>query len=112
MYMQEWCPYPLTGLVGYDAGASQVVPFLAAAGLMFVGAAPQFTLPLTGPVHYGGAAVCCVSAGVWVVLSGAWWTLPAAYAVCLALAVMDHRWMFWIEIAAFSSVFLSIQIIQ
>lgn len=92
--------------------AYQAVPFLAAAGLMFVGAAPQFKLPLTGPVHFVAAGVCCVAAGLWVALSGAWWTLPAAYAACLALARIDRRWMFWVEIAAFASVFLSIQIIQ
>lgn len=88
----------------------QAFPFLAAAGLMFVGAAPQFKLPLTGPVHYGGAAVCCIAAGVWVGLCGAWWTLPAAYAACLAAAAFDHKWMFWIEIAAFVSTFLSISL--
>lgn len=92
--------------------AYQAVPFLSAAGLMFVGAAPQFKLPLTGPVHFVAAGVCCVAAGLWVALSGVWWTLPAAYAAGLALAAVDHRWMFWIEIAAFASVFLSIQIIH
>lgn len=92
--------------------AYQFLPFLAAAGLAFVGAAPQFKLSLTGPVHYVGAAACCLSAGAWVALSGAWWTLPAAYAVFLGVASFDHKWMFWIEIAAFVSVFLSIQIIQ
>lgn len=92
--------------------AYQAVLFLAAAGLMFVGAAPQFKLSLAGPVHFVAAGVCCVAAGLWVALSGVWWTLPAAYAAGLALAAVDHRWMFWIEIAAFASVFLSIQIIQ
>ena len=91
--------------------AYQFLPFLAAAGLAFVGAAPQFKLSLTGPVHYVGAAVCCLSAGAWVALSGAWWTLPAAYAAFLAVASLNHNWMFWIEIAAFVSLFLSLSTI-
>lgn len=102
----------LPAWLGMTPEAYQAVPFLSAAGLMFVGAAPQFKLPLTGPVHFVAAGVCCVGAGLWVALSGVWWTLPAAYAAGLALAAVDHRWMFWIEIAAFASVFLSIQIIQ
>lgn len=86
----------------------QFSAFLACAGLLFVGAAPQFKLSLTGPVHFAGAGVCCVFAGLWVILSGAWWMLPATYGVCLALAALDHKWMFWIEIAAFSSTYLTI----
>lgn len=88
------------------------VPFLAAAGLMFVGAAPQFKVSLSGPVHFIGAGVCCVFAGLWVILSGAWWMLPATYGVCLALGSVWHKWMFWIEIAAFASTFLTIATIQ
>lgn len=92
--------------------AYRFVPFLAAAGLLFVGAAPQFKVSLSGPVHFVGAGVCCVFAGLWVALSGAWWMLPATYGVCLAQASVWHKWMFWIEIAAFASTFLAIAAIQ
>lgn len=92
--------------------AYQAVPFLAAAGLLFVGAAPQFKLSLSGPIHYAGAGFCCGFAGLWVILAGAWWTLPASYIVFLALASLDHKWMFWVEIAAFVSLYYSYSMYQ
>lgn len=55
-------------------------------------------------VFYGHRGLLRVT-GLWVALSGVWWTLPTAYAVCLTLASIAHWWIFWIEITTFSSIF-------
>lgn len=86
----------------------QFTAFLACAGLMFVGAAPQFKLSLTGPVHYGGAAVCSASAVLWCILSGYWFIPFNAFLIFGWVALRYGRPMFWIEIAAFTSIYLTI----
>lgn len=98
------------------------VAFLACAGLMFVGAAPQFRLPLTDAVHYGAAAVCVVFSQVWVALTF-WWVLIPVWLAYIVYTVVDMsrhvsgslwddfmetRPMFWVEVATIVAVYLCV----
>ena len=98
----------MPALLDMTADHYQFSVFLACAGLIFVGAAPQFKLSLTNVVHYGSAAVCCVFSQVWVILSGCWWVSLLSFTICLLLANRDRKWMFWIEIAAIGATYLTI----
>lgn len=100
----------------------QFTAFLSCAGLIFVGAAPQFKLQLTGTVHYSSAGVCVVFSQLWTALTRWWVLLPVwlSYIACTAIAVKRQKegvfWyrfrktkpMFWIEIASFAATFLAI----
>lgn len=86
----------------------QFTAFLACAGLMFVGAAPQFKLSLTGPVHYVSAAVCCSSAILWYILSGYWFIPFNAFLIYGWVALRYGKPMFWIEMAAFTSMYVCV----
>lgn len=86
----------------------QFTAFLACAGLMFVGAAPQFKLSLTGPVHYVSAAVCCSSAILWCILSGYWFIPFNAFLIYGWVALRYGKPMFWIEMAAFTSMYVCV----
>lgn len=88
----------------------QFTAFLACAGLLFVGAAPQFKVSSTGAVHYGSAAVCVVFSQIWVILSGLWWVSLICFVACLYPAYKDKKWMFWIEIVAIVAVYVTILI--
>lgn len=90
----------------------QFTAFLACAGLMFVGAAPQFKLSLTGPVHYVSAALCCSAAVLWCVLSGYWFVPLATFLAAGLLTLRYGKPMFWIEIAAFAATYLTIFLAQ
>lgn len=86
----------------------QFLAFLSCGGLMFVGSAPMFRLPLQGAVHYISAVVCCVSAVLWAILSGYY-----PIVVCSAfLGFMGYvRWkqpMWWLEMAVIGMVFASV----
>ena len=88
--------------------AYQFSAFLACAGLLFVGAAPQFKLSLTGPVHYGSAAVCCASAVLWCILSGYWFIALSVFLVYVWIALRYGKPMFWIELAALTSTYICV----
>lgn len=96
--------------------------FLACAGLLFVGAAPRFKLPLTGSVHYGSAAVCVIFSQAWVALTCWWVLIPVwlAYLVYTVVGMSRHvsgslwddfvetRPMFWVEVAAIVAVYATV----
>lgn len=102
--------------------AYQFTAFLSSAGLLFVGAAPQFKLPFTNTVHYGSAAVCCVFSQIWVELTCWWVLLPVwgSFLIYIIVHMVKHKegtiWnrfvsakpMFWVEIAAVGATFLAI----
>lgn len=86
----------------------QFSAFLACAGLLFVGAAPQFKLSLTGWVYYGSAAVCCASAVLWCILSGYWFITLIVFLVYGWITLRYGKPMFWIELAALTSTYICI----
>lgn len=95
--------------------------FLACAGMMFVGAAPNFREDLEGKVHMSGAVVCVVASQLWVTFN--WW--PAllvwlAYLAYTGISVarqkegvflykfLHTKPMFWVEVAALSATYVAI----
>lgn len=112
----------LPALLDMTPDRYQFTVFLACAGLIFVGAAPQFKLPLTNTVHYGSAAVCCIFSQIWVGLTCWWVLLPVwlAYLTYTGIAIgkqkegvfvykfMHTKPMFWVEIASLMTTYLTI----
>lgn len=112
----------LPALLDMTLDSYQFSVFLSCAGLLFVGAAPQFKLQLTGTVHYSSAGVCVVFSQLWTALTRWWVLLPVwlSYIVYTVLAVKRQKegvfWykfrrtkpMLWVEIASFAATFLAI----
>lgn len=111
----------LPALLDMTPESYQFTAFLACAGLLFVGAAPQFKLPLTNAVHYGAAAVCVIFSQIWVGLTCSWilisvWLAFIIYTVVgMSKQVTGSLWndfvetkpMFWCEIAALVTTYLT-----
>lgn len=112
----------LPALLELTPESYQFTAFLACAGLIFVGAAPQFKMSLTGSVHYGSAAVCVIFSQVWVALTCWWILIPVwlAYIVYTLVSMSKHvtgniwsdfvetKPMFWVEIAALTATYLTL----
>lgn len=115
----------LPALLELTPDSYQFTAFLACAGLLFVGAAPQFKLPLTGAVHYGSAAVCVVFSQFWVGLTVWWVLLPVwvGFVIYILYGVFRYsdffrgdiyfkklKPMFWAEVAAIGATYVAILI--
>lgn len=90
-----------------DGTPYQFLPFLACASLMFVGAAAQFKEKLTDMVHYISAGICVAAALIWTVLVGCWYIPAITFAICAGIALKYQKWMFWIEIAALTAIYIT-----
>ena len=108
-----------------DSGKGiQCLAFLGCAGLMFVGAAPNYIDRDTLPIHKCGAIVAAIGCVGWC-LSVCWWMtliILACYLIYLAIvdvakrannmwhisnvAPKNHPW-YWAEVAGFLDVFLT-----
>ncbi|WP_195375498.1 MULTISPECIES: glycosyl transferase [Parabacteroides] len=113
----------LPALLELTPESYQFTAFLACAGLIFVGAAPQFKLPLTGSVHYGSAAVCVIFSQIWVGLT-CWWVLLPVWISFIGYILygmfrysdffrgriyfIESKPMFWAEIAALGATYVTI----
>lgn len=86
----------------------QFLAFLSCGGLMFVGSAPMFRLPLQGAVHYISAIVCCVSAVLWVILMGYYPIIVCGAFLGLMGYIRFRQPMWWLEIAVIGMVFASL----
>ena len=89
-------------------GEYEYLSFLACGGLGFVGIAPSFKLKLEGMIHYSAAVVCCVSAILWMLLSGnypivVWWG-----GICLMLYLQFGRWCWWLEVGVIGGILTSL----
>lgn len=112
----------LPALLDMTPDSYQFTAFLACAGLIFVGMAPQFKLPLTNTVHYGSAAICCIFSQIWVGLTCWWLLLPVwtTYLIYIIMYMVKHKEgtiryrfvsakpMFWCEVAAVGATYLAI----
>ena len=92
----------------------QFLSFLAAAGIMFTGAAPAFlSSSMEKTVHTTGAICAAIFALLWVILvSKLWWTIPL-WLVTLGLTMwvtktIKSSYIYWLETIAFMSTFTSI----
>lgn len=113
----------LPALLDLTPETYQFTAFLACSGLLFIGAAPQFKLPLTNAVHYGSAAVCVIASQVWVGLA-CWWVLIPIWISFIVYILygmirysdffrgniyfLQSKPMFWAEVAALSTTYLAI----
>ena len=103
---------------------TEFLAFLACAGMIFVGAAPNFRPEFEGKIHQGGAIVCVVGSQLWVACN-CWWVLLPVWGVYIAYTIMAIRKqkegvflykfrqtkpMFWVEIAALLSTYLAVLI--
>lgn len=86
----------------------QFLAFLSCGGLMFVGACPFFKLKFDGKVHYISAAICGGCAVLWLILSGMWYLPAICFLIALAASAKYSKAMFWCEMAAFVSTYLSV----
>lgn len=87
----------------------QWMAFIACGGLMFVGAAPAFRIPLYGMVHYSAAILCCASAIAWQVFSSLWdVTLWFGMLGGMASLMWKEKWCWWVELAVMGSVVFNI----
>lgn len=79
---------------------TQFLVFLSCGGLMFVAAAPCFKVEMEGKVHYSSAAVCCISAVVWLLLEVGW-PIPVGALACAlsATAFTKGKLFWWVEMA-------------
>lgn len=89
-------------------GEYEFLAFLSCGGLMFVGAAPMFRLKLDGIIHYSAAAVCCVCAIFWLLLSGnfpivLWWSFLG-----WMLYLKFGQWCWWLEISVICGILTSL----
>lgn len=112
----------LPALLDMTPESYQFTAFLTCASLIFVGAAPQFKMSLTGSVHYGAAAVCVIFSQVWVGLTYWWVLIPIWLAfivytvVTMSKHVTGNMWsdfvstkpMFWAEVAAMVATYVTI----
>lgn len=104
----------------------QFLAFLSVAGLCFVGTAAQFKEDFVAKVHYAAAGVCAAASQLWIFLvTGLWWVslvcLFAAGGACYYLwrrasrkagRSMFGNIVFWAEMWAFVSLFVSLIIVQ
>lgn len=99
----------------------QFTAFLACAGMMLVGAAPNFREGIERSIHVAGAILCLVFSQVWVGFNDPWflmvwmgYIIPTAYYVYKDYegsfwdAYMGTKPMFWLEIFALITTYASI----
>lgn len=96
----------------------QFTAFLAAAGIMFVGAAPGFKdNDLTRKVHESSAILAATAAIAWVCLVAQMWYVVVAWAVLVVAAALltktfKKALIYWLETIAFMATFTSILIYE
>lgn len=94
----------------------QFLAFLAAAGIIFTGAAPAFkSSELEQSVHMTSAVVAAICALLWVILVPHLWYVILAWFVVFAVAAyfthtVKTSFIYWLETVAFLSTFTSVLI--
>lgn len=100
---------------------TEFLAFFACAGMILVGAAPNFKEESEGKVHTAGAILCIVGSQVWVACNMAWCLMVwAVYLIGTLIYMtqnevtddlradfMDTKPMLWVEVAALTSVYLA-----
>ena len=97
----------------------QFTAFLACAGMMLVGVAPNFREGIERPIHIAGAILCLVFSQVWVALTCPWflmiWIVYVIYTVVLMARYVTDRAlsdflrtkpMFWVEVTALVTTYM------
>ena len=102
---------------------TEFLAFLACAGMMLVGAAPNFKEEFEGKIHTAGAVLCIVGSQAWVAFDcGLCLFVWVAYLIYTVVMMTRHvsdsivsdflrtKPMFWVEVAALVSTCLSVTI--
>lgn len=100
------------------------IAFLGCAGMLLVGAAPNFREEFEGKVHMGGAVLCLGGSQIWVAFNCPWvlllWIGYIIYTIIMMSVSVSYNFisdflrtkpMFWVEVTALVSTYLTILII-
>lgn len=94
---------------------TEIWAFLASAGMLLVGVAPNFKETFEGKVHTSGAVLCLLASQIWVALNCPWClTLWAVYLVGTleemqrGKTFLETRPLFWVELFALLGTFVSV----
>jgi hypothetical protein len=90
----------------------QFVAFISGASLVFVGTAPRFK-SIDKSVHKVAAYISVGMSAIWGILMGLWYIPVIFYAVAFVIISFNRKgWKFWIEMAAFASIYTALEIIK
>ncbi len=103
---------------------TEFLAFLACAGMIFVGAAPNFKEEMEGKVHMSGAVICVVASKLWVGCTSIWWVLIPVwigFAGYILYGLFKHsdffrgniyfiqsKPMFWCEVGALATTYITV----
>lgn len=96
--------------IDYHPDNLNVLPFIACAGLAFVGASPAFKdIALERKVHSASAIVCASASYIWSFIFGDFLISLAAILISIAifLAIKRTR-VFWLEVTAFVNIYIQL----
>ena len=102
---------------------TEYLAFLACAGMLLVGSAPNFRESFEGRVHMAGAILCVAGSQLWVALNEPWCLAAwAAYVSCTVAGMLGQgsgnlparflrtKPMFWVEITALAATYAAVMI--
>lgn len=97
-------------LMEYIPDPWKIFCLLAIFGIIGCGCAPKF-LDDQKKEHYSFAILCLTCAILVLAAVKMWWVMIPCFAVCAYMVYRDRKWMYWLEIAAIYSVFISLGIL-
>lgn len=105
-------------------GSYQFTAFIACAGAMVVGSAPNIREELESKVHLGGAIACVSCSQLWVALTCPWvllvwiaylaytaWSMKKNWRGGLYTSFLLTKPMFWVEVVALSTTYVTLLIV-
>ena len=110
----------MPAVLGISKPGTEFLAFLACAGMIFVGAAPNFKEEMEGKVHMSGAVICVVASQLLVGCTPFWWILIPVWLAFIVYTVIGmgkhitgNIWqdfvstkpMFWCEVGALLAVY-------
>lgn len=108
----------MPSLIAYTPESYQFLAFLMCAGLIFVGAAPNFKKGLDRPIHIGATCVAALSSQIWVILTQPLLLLLWVAWIAYIGVMLKRNWngdlwnsfvsckpLFWAEATAFAMVY-------
>lgn len=119
------CPMVLMpAILEVSKPGTEWLAFLACAGMFFIGVAPNFKDSFEGSIHEIGAILCLVGSQAWVAGNCPWclmvWIAYVGYTVAIMVRnendsiisdFLHTKPMFWIEVTALTSTYLSLLIL-
>lgn len=108
-------------LLGASDDVVQPMAFLAAAGMLLIGAAPHFREDFEHKIHTAGAATCLAFSQLWVMFMSPWFLLAWALWIAYTAISMVRWWngrfkdsflltkpLFWVEIVALGTTYAAL----